>query len=272
MHDRISINPICFRGADFQVLSGYWAEVGIRRVSLWSEHIMAEGRASVMKALQVGHYQVETITHHFLESGHHLEPRQESWHGPRERLMRLIDDGQQFGARSIYVQTGGHGTLTWEEAAQVFSEAISPCVARAKAAGVFLLVEEVAPSRADFHIVHSLRDAVTLAEMADVGICLDIFSCWTEAGLEKSIRDAAPRCALVQISDYVFGDTTVPGRAVPGDGDIPLDRILNWILGAGYSGAFDLELVGPRIDREGHLAATRRALSRVGDMLHSRGV
>ena len=60
-----------------------------------------------------------------------------------------------------------------------------------------------------------------------------------------------PLTGLVQVSDYVLGDRTAPCRAVPGDGAIPLERILGDVLDAGYGGVFDLELVGPRIDAEG---------------------
>ena len=55
-----------------------------------------------------------------------------------------------------------------------------------------------------------------------------------------------PRCGLIQVSDYIYGDQSPRARAVPGDGAIPLERILGWALDAGYHGAFDLELLGPR--------------------------
>ena len=58
---------------------------------------------------------------------------------------------------------------------------------------------------------------------------------------------------------------------MPGDGAIPLERILGWALDAGYRGAFDLELLGPRIDDEGRLDATRRAAEYVGELLHKLG-
>jgi sugar phosphate isomerase/epimerase len=112
---------------------------------------------------------------------------------------------------------------------------------------------------------------VTLAEMAGIGVCIDVFSCWAEAGLKQTIADAMPRCGLIQIADYVYGDRSLPSRAVPGDGSIPLRGILDWALSAGYTGAFDLELIGPRIDAEGHLDATRRAAGNLGDLLRSLG-
>jgi sugar phosphate isomerase/epimerase len=58
---------------------------------------------------------------------------------------------------------------------------------------------------------------------------------------------------------------------VPGDGAVPLARILEWLLSAGYAGAFDFELIGPRIDQEGHLNAARRASQYTGELLKTLG-
>jgi sugar phosphate isomerase/epimerase len=165
--------------------------------------------------------------------------------------------------------TGGRGALTWEQAAEAFCAAIAPCAAHAAAAGIELMIENTPPVYAHLNIVHSLRDTVALAEMAGIGVCLDVFSCWTEAELHRSIERAIPRCHIIQIADYVYGDRALPARAVPGDGAIPIRRILDWALSAGYRGAFDLELIGPRIDAEGHLAAARRAADNLGEMLVS---
>ena len=75
----------------------------------------------------------------------------------------------------------------------------------------------------------------------------------------------------MQVSDYVLGDRSAPCRAVPGDGAIPLRRILGDVLDAGYRGVFDLELVGPRIAAEGAHAATTRAAEYLSTMLDELG-
>ena len=59
--------------------------------------------------------------------------------------------------------------------------------------------------------------------------------------------------------------------AVIGDGAIPIKRICEWILKAGYQGPFDLELLGPRIDKEGRIAAVARSARNLGDILDSLG-
>lgn len=271
MHERLSIHPVCFAGAPFQELAGQWRKLKPRRVGLLSSFMQDEGLSGVRAALDAGGYQVEAINHVFLPFGRHLEPDAESWKEPRERLGRAIEDAKALGAKSIYTMTGGHGSLTWEEAAECFSAAIAPCVAQAKAAGIALMIEDAAPPYADIHLAHSLRDAILLAEIAGIGVCADFFACWAEAELRSSIRRAIPRCHLVQVCDYVYGDRALPARAVPGDGAIPVKRLIGWFLDAGYTGAFDIELLGPRIDKEGHFEATRRAADAVGEILHSLG-
>ena len=270
MHPRISVNNIGFmdEGIDRQV--GYWPELGCRRFSLVGPQLDEQGVSLVQQALARGNYALETIVHPF-SSAIPLSPDESSWEQPRARLSASIALAQQLGARSIYMTTGGHGTLTWEQAARAFVDAVAPCAAEARSKGVLLMIENAPAQYADLHIAHTLRDTLTLAEMAGIGVCIDLAGCWTEAGLQSMIAQAVPRCHLVQVSDYVLGDRSLPSRAVPGDGAIPLLRLLEWILAAGYEGNFDLELLGPRIDREGHVAATRRAVQTLGEMLHTVG-
>jgi sugar phosphate isomerase/epimerase len=270
MHDRLSVNAICFPGAGFRELAGHWQALGARRVSLVSTLIAEEGRAAAAEALRSSDCRVETLMHPFL-FGRPLETTEDSWRAARESLDRAIEDAQALGARSMYLLTGGHGVLTWEEAAEAFRAAVAPCAAKARDAGIPLMIENAPPLYADSHIAHTLRDTVTLAEIADVGVCIEFFACWTEAGLRESIERAVPRCHVVQVCDYVCGDRSLPSRAVPGDGGIPVKRMIDWILKAGYRGVFDLELIGPRIDREGRLDAVRRAADNVGEMLRSLG-
>jgi sugar phosphate isomerase/epimerase len=187
------------------------------------------------------------------------------------KLVEAVDIAATLGARSVYLQTGARGSLTWEQAAERFAALIAPGKEAARRRGVNLLVENASPFTADIHMVHTLADTITLAELAGIGICIEWHACWMEAGLTALLRRAIPMTGLVQVSDYVLGDRTAPCRAVPGDGVIPLDRIIGDVLEAGYGGVFDIELVGPRIEAEGARAATERAAQTVSEILHRLG-
>ena len=100
----------------------------------------------------------------------------------------------------------------------------------------------------------------------------DLFTCWTDADIDAAIAAAAPHTALVQVSDYVYGDRALPCRAVPGDGAIPLDRLLPAIVSAGYTGTFDLEIIGPRLQTEGIEIGLKRAAETIGALLEKAGL
>lgn len=270
MHERVSIHSVCFPTAGLKALGEHWDALGARRVSLYSGQLLGDDLATARAMLEAGARRVETVTHVF-RTGALATPGADV-EADRGRLSQAIAAASALGARSIYMLTGGRGAMQWEEAAEAFAGAIAPCVREARDAGVALAIENTAPFYADAHIATNLRDTITLAEIAGIGVCMDFFACWTEAGLREQIRRAMPRCVLVQVSDYVLGDRAMPCRAVPGDGAISWPVLLEWLLDAGYSGAFDLELLGPRIDAEGQVEAVRRAADAVGDMLVSLGV
>jgi sugar phosphate isomerase/epimerase len=269
INDRISVNALCFPGADWSAMTANWNELGTRHVSFPSP-LLPDDTGAVLDELERGGHVVESITHPFL-TGLTLDADDDVLADARARLSHLVTTAARLGARSIYLVTGGRGGLGWEVAAERFCNVLAPCVQQADEVGLRLLIEPVASLYADLHLATSLHDTSLLAEMAGTGICLDIFAAWTEANLEQQIRRLASQIHLVQISDYVYGDRHLPSRAVPGDGDIPLDLIISWLSEAGYTGRFDLELLGPRIDAEGHFAATRRAAERVGALLEADG-
>jgi sugar phosphate isomerase/epimerase len=269
MHERISVNAVCFPRASLAEIAANWRELGAPRVSVPSG-VIPDDIGELRAVLAAGGHRLETAIHLFF-AYRGLERRADLWADEQAKLNRTIDAMAALGGRSVYMTTGGHGGLVWEEAAEIFTEAVAPCVVHARALGVELMTEPVPTLYADAHIAHTLGETIRLAEMAGIGVCIDIASSWTESDLKQSIERAMPLCSLVQVGDYVLGDRCMPYRAVPGDGDIPLARIFDWLLGAGFKGAFDLELIGPRIDEEGHLAAVRRAADYVDHLLEKLG-
>ena len=177
----------------------------------------------------------------------------------------------RLGAPMVVLTTGPAGPVPWEAAADRFAETMGPLVDQARTAGVGLTLEHTNSLRADVGFVHSLRDAIDLARRVDLGVCVEVNACWGERDLAGTIADGIDRIRLVQVSDYAIGTTSTPDRLVPGDGDIPLARILGQLLAAGYDGAFELELVGPRIDAEGYRSAITRSVRYLSELLTDLG-
>jgi sugar phosphate isomerase/epimerase len=101
---------------------------------------------------------------------------------------------------------------------------------------------------------------------------MELNACWAERALATTIRDGVDRIRLVQVSDFKVGTVASSQRLVPGDGDIPMARILGELVAVGYAGFFELELIGDAISTEGYDAAIPRAVDALDALLAGLGV
>ena len=178
-------------------------------------------------------------------------------------LPRAMSIAAQVRAPAIIFTTGPANGLEWDDAADRFEASmrdVLPIAARP-------CLEHTNSLRVDVSFVHTLRDAIDLARRLDIFVCMEINACWAERGLARTIADGIDRIGIVQVSDFAIGTLSTPNRLVPGDGDIPLRRIIGQLLDAGYGGVFDLELVGPKIEEEGYRSALARSCAYLSDLL-----
>ena len=195
----------------------------------------------------------------------------DEWTAHQDRLVRALDAATVLGADCLVLTTGPAPGMEWGAAADAFAIALQPVLDEAARRNVPLAVEHTNPLRTDVSFLHSLRDAVDLARRLEIEVCLEVNACWYERALSATIAHGIDRVRLVQVSDFVIGTHCTPDRAVPGDGHIPLRRILGQLLQAGYEGMFDLELIGPRIEAEGYAHAIARASAATGALLEALG-
>ena len=197
---------------------------------------------------------VSTICHANLLS---LDDRSR-WPKQLASAKRTIDIAAAVDAKSVYLTTGSRGSLNWAAAAAEFVDGVSVLVTYAADLGLPLLVEPTASFLAELSMLHTLGDVVDVCQRSGLGICLDVFACWSDSTFATAMPAAVERCGLVQLSDYANGNEVARDRAVPGDGEADWDTLFTALGAAGYDGLFDLELVGPRIQDEGEAAAFRR--------------
>src|SRR5262245_26536673 len=139
MHDRVSVNTLCFINASFEEAAAAWRELNPRRVGLVTAHLFKHGLDPVKRVITEGSYKLDVLSHQFQPG--HISTDEATWVEPRERLTQALKYGKELGARCLYMTVGGHGNLTWEQAAEAFSKAVAPCIPEAKAAGIEILVE-----------------------------------------------------------------------------------------------------------------------------------
>jgi sugar phosphate isomerase/epimerase len=239
-----------------------WDELGVQHVGVIGAKLDEHGRDTAIAAMKQRSMDATTVI-----TGNFDLAAPETWDATRAAVNDAIDLAAVIGG-CTYFTPGRRDGRSFDELTVSLAEAVAPCAAYAESRGVRLAIE---PSlRTDQSFVHTLRDGVDVAERAGIEVIADLGNCWMERDYEAIVRRSGARIAAVQFADALFGTPREPspgGRAVPGDGDLPIQKFIEAALDAGYSGAFELEQVGPRIEAEGHITALRRAVERASKIL-----
>jgi sugar phosphate isomerase/epimerase len=265
-HPRLSVNSVSSYQQPLAADIALWCDLGVEHVALILPKIEEVGWDTARDMVTTAGLRVSTIfgpTYRPLDADRSLG----WWDADQQGTVDTVEFAASIGAASVYVCSGATPTLTWDDAADAFCEMVAPAVARGRELGVPVLLEPTNPLRADISFVFWQRDAMDLARQAGTKVMLDFQSCWYERGLEEVVRKNIDLVGITQISDFVIGTTETGNRVVPGDGDIPLERLLAMVLDAGFVGSFDLEVMGPRVEEEGYHSSVRRAVERASELL-----
>jgi sugar phosphate isomerase/epimerase len=262
IHPRLSVNELCTYPVALAEEFPVWDELGVRQVGVLTAKVDAFGRPEAISAMKERAMTAVTVI-----TGSFDLSSPETWDATRAAVNDAVDLATVIGG-CVYFTPGRRDGRSFDQLTSSLAEAVAPCAAYAGSRGVRLAIE---PSlRTDVSYVHTLRDGLEVAERAGIDVIADLGNCWMERDYEDTVRRAGGRIAAVQFADAVFGTAGQPppgGRAVIGDGDLPVRRFLEAALEAGYTGPFELEQVGPLIDTEGHIPALRRGVERASVLL-----
>lgn len=120
----------------------------------------------------------------------------------------------------------------------------------AAAHDVSLALEPLNPTSMNVETaIWTVRQALDLLDAVDrpnVGLCLDFWNIWQEDGLEAQLRRAGQRITVLQVSDWRT-PRSLGDRLVPGDGEIPLGKLLHATHAAGFAGACTVEIFSQNV-------------------------
>jgi sugar phosphate isomerase/epimerase len=267
MHPRVCVSGLCFPELSALDALAAIAGLGVANASLTGQKVRESGADAVVAAARRHGVRIVTTTGAL---GLDLSSGQVSGASLR-RAREDIDLAAAVGAAAMYGLAGPRTCARWEASADAYVNAAGELVGYAADRGVTLAIEPTSWLYADLTFIHTFHDATGVALRAGMGICLDAFHVWTEAGLREEIGEHTALIAHVQLSDMTRGARALPCRAAPGDGDVPLAAIVEWLLDAGYTGVFDCELNGPAIDAAGHHAAAAQTAAWLDTLLKKLG-
>lgn len=239
LHPRLSLNAIATMRWSFEQDVAFWRAAGLSCVGLFVPKLDAIGHERAIEILQREGMTCSSIvapSFSLFERGR--------WAEQRATLNRAIDVAHVLGG-AVYGPPGKGRIDGWAESAAAYAEAVAPCVEHARERGVTLAFEPSLRSNVSF--VHNLRDSIDLADASGTAIVVDIGNCYAERDVTDWIARVGKRIAIVQVSDVAIGTIEAPGagtRGLPGQGELPIARLIESAVAAGYDGPFEIEFLG----------------------------
>jgi sugar phosphate isomerase/epimerase len=267
-HPRLALSSVCTFAWSLDEDLRLWERLGADYVAVALPTMDVVGLDRAVSALQAAGLRIENL----IGVSPFALDRPESWAQHYGRMHEYVGAAAALGAESLLFTTGPFGSLRWEEAAAAFAEAFGPVLEWGVSSAIPIGLENSGALRYENGFVTTLRDTVDLARSLGATVCVETWNCWPERNLAGTFQEAAGMFSVIQLSDYVAGTCDTPNRAVPGDGMMPIARIVADAEAAGYRGPYELEILGPRIDAEGPANAVARGLRALDGLLAGVGI
>lgn len=245
-HDRLCIHQATLMQCDFGQSVECLARHGVRKTTIWRDKLDAVGAAQAARILRDAG--VEAVSYC---AGGFLTARASSARAQAiEDNRRWIAQAAEIGARSLVVITGGlDGAGDGLDSARHRAlDGLEVLVEEARAAGLRLALEPLHPMVCGFRsVISTLREANDMLERlaADdvMGLVVDSYALWWDAGLEADIARAGRRIVNLHVSDWLAETRDVRlDRGMPGDGLIDNRAIRAWIEATGFQGPVEVEI------------------------------
>ena len=160
----------------------------------------------------------------------------------RRSIERL---GRHAPGAPFITNTGAHPRGDMAEAMRVVARQLRALAPIAADHGVRLALEPLNPTSVNVEsAIWTVDQALSVIEDVgrdEVGICLDYWNVWQNADIESAIFRAGDRIFTVQASDWRVPHSFAD-RIVPGDGSMPLSRLIAATHAAGFRGTYVTEI------------------------------
>ncbi|HEX7858455.1 MAG TPA: sugar phosphate isomerase/epimerase [Sphingobium sp.] len=266
-HPRLSVDAMCTFRWSFDRDLALWSDMGVRHAGLLITKLAPDPAAAMARLTTAGIKCSTLITESF-----DLNAR-DTWGKTHEAHRTAIDLVASQGGHSIYFTPGRTTTISWQEDFDRLAEALDPTVAYGHEKGVLSSIEPSLRTSASF--VNTLRDAIDVAERTGIKLVVDFANVWMERDFRETIARAMPHISLMQIDDVVIGGQGRPspgGRIHIDQGELPLRRMMQDVLDAGYTGVFDLEVVAADFSADCDEDELRRGIDAASALLSDMGI
>lgn len=187
----------------------------------------------------------------------------------QQEALEYLDIAAELGAECFTAECVPRGMMPWDDAANHIVEQTIAILPEIHARNLRLAIEPVSPIRQDVTFINLAADAVDIVRRVDdlsFGYLFDTYHLWWQRGIEDLARQSADKVFYVQVSDHKAITLRTQDRAMPGQGIIPLHRLLHALADGGYSNWWELEVISDHNEEMGIEPALKAAVRGIEDV------
>src|SRR5580693_8978822 len=244
--ERLSLNQATVKHLGLADAVALCVRHDIPAIGLWRDRVAEAGLPSAVAAVRSAGLRVSSLC----RGGFFTAGDADGRAAAHADNVAAVQEAAALGADALVLVCGGlvPGSRDLGLARRMVADGIGDLVPVAQRLGVRLGIEALHPMFcADRCVIASLGEAVDLALLFPaeaVGVVVDTYHVWWDAGLAGQIARARGRIACFQLADWVLPLPADPllGRGHLGDGHIDLAQITAQVLAAGYRGFAEVEI------------------------------
>lgn len=224
---------------------------GFDSIALWRTKLSDIGAAEARSLLETAGMRVSSLLWGGGFTGGDGRSFRESLADVREGIATAVE----VGAGVLVLHAGCRGGHTISHARRLLAEAMHELGPAAEGEGVSLAIKPLHPaSAAECSFLGGLAETSAFVESLDepaVMLAVDLWQFADEPGFIESLRRILPRVAVVQAADRLSSPSPENERLPPGQGMLPLQRIIRDLVRHGYRGDVEFDCVGEAVETMG---------------------
>lgn len=248
-----------------------YLECGVQAVGVWRDKLSDFGVEKGAELLADSGVRASSLQWAGGFTGSDGRSFQESLSDAREAILAA----QAIGAPCLIIYGGGRAGHTRRHAGRLFQTALEQLLPDAESSRVTLAVEPMHPGcAADFTTLTTIDETIRLLSQFSsprLQMAFDTYHLG-ECLADEVMETLAPRIALVQIGDARQPPVGEQNRCALGVGQLPLVEMLASLRRHGYSGDYEIELIGEDLETSDYRRLLEDSLAAFGELARRAGL
>jgi sugar phosphate isomerase/epimerase len=243
---RLSLNQITIDQWSLAEVVEACAGAGVPSIGVWRHKLDGDAAAAAHVVRDAGLRVSSLCRGGFFAAATEAERRERD-----DDNRRAVEEAAELGTDVLVLVCGPASGRDLAAGRAQVAEGIERLLPHAIDHGVRLGIEPLHPMFvSERSVVCSLGEASDLAERFDaaqVGVVIDVYHVFWEAGVERQIEHVRGRILGFHVCDWVTPTNVLAGRAMMGDGVIDLRRLRAAVERAGYDGPIEVEVISEEL-------------------------